>query len=208
MIEKKGLLIVISGPSGAGKGTVCTEIVSKKSNIKLSISATTRSPREGEVEGVNYFFKTKSEFEEMVNKGEFLEHAKIYDNYYGTPLKAISDELEKGRDIILEIEMQGAMQIKKAYPDAVFIFMLPPSLEELKNRITGRGTETEEQIKKRFSSAFNEIKLVSDYDYFIFNNTVEQSVEDIHNIINAEKCKVSRYKEEVIKKFELEEKEC
>ncbi len=128
MINKKGLLLVVSGPSGTGKGTICKDIVSKHEDINLSISATTRKPRIGEVEGKSYFFKTKEEFEAMVDRGEFLEYAMIYDNYYGTPKKAIFDELDMGRDVILEIEMQGAMQIKEVYPHAVFIFALPTIL--------------------------------------------------------------------------------
>ncbi len=204
MINKKGLLLVVSGPSGTGKGTICKDIVSKYEDINLSISATTRSPRVGEVEGRSYFFKTKEEFEAMVEKGEFLEYARIYDNYYGTPKKAIFDELDMGRDVILEIEMQGAMQIKKVYPEAVFIFVLPPSLQELKSRIIGRGTETEEEIEKRFNSAYDEIKLLGEYDYFIFNNIVEKSSEEILNILQVEKNKVKRYKNNILDMFEKE----
>lgn len=204
MINKKGLLLVVSGPSGTGKGTICKDIVAKHEDINLSISATTRNPRVGEVEGKSYFFKTKEEFEAMVDRGEFLEHAMIYDNYYGTPKKAIFDELDMGRDVILEIEMQGAMQIKEVYSQAVFIFVLPPSLQELRNRIVGRGTETEEQIEKRFNSAYDEIKLLGDYDYFIFNNIVEKSAEEILNILEVEKNKVSRYKKDILDMFEKE----
>lgn len=204
MIKKKGLLLVISGPSGTGKGTICKDLVKNNDTISLSVSATTRRPRDGELEGKSYFFKTKDEFESMIKNNEFLEYASIYSNYYGTPKKAIFDELEKGRDVILEIEMQGAMQIKSVYPEAVFIFILPPSLQELKNRIIGRGTETKEQIETRFSSAFNEIKLISDYDYFIFNNVVEKSSQDIEKIIEVEKNKVKRYKKEVLEMFEME----
>lgn len=207
-IKRKGLLLVISGPSGAGKGTICKKLLEECENTKLSISATTRKPRTGEVEGINYYYKTKEEFELMIGNEEFLEYAQIYDNYYGTPKKAIFDELEKGNDVILEIEMQGAMQIKRAYPDAVFIFILPPSLEELKNRIVGRGTETIEQIEKRFGCAYNEIKFIGDYDYFIFNNVVEKSAEEVRHIVYAEKNKVGRYKEDVLKMFEKEIKKC
>lgn len=204
MINKKGLLLVVSGPSGTGKGTICKDIVSNHEDINLSISATTRKPRVGEVEGKSYFFKTKEEFEAMVDRGEFLEYAMIYDNYYGTPKKAIFDELDMGRDVILEIEMQGAMQIKEVYPQAVFIFVLPPSLQELRNRIVGRGTETDEQIEKRFNSAYDEIKLLGDYDYFIFNNIVEKSSEEILNILEVEKNKVKRYKKDILDMFEKE----
>lgn len=207
-IKKKGLLLVISGPSGAGKGTICKELLKVVASTKLSISATTRNPRAGEKEGINYYYKTREEFENMIAEGEFLEYAQIYDNYYGTPKKAIFHELEKGNDVILEIEMQGAMQIKKAYPEAVFIFILPPSLMELKNRIVGRGTETIEQIEKRFGSAYSEIKLIGDYDYFIFNNVVEKSADEIKHIIYAEKNKVGRYKKDVLEMFEKEIKKC
>ncbi len=207
-IKKKGLLLVISGPSGAGKGTICKELLKVGTSTKLSISATTRNPRAGEKEGINYYYKTREEFENMIAEGEFLEYAQIYDNYYGTPKKAIFHELEKGNDVILEIEMQGAMQIKKAYPEAVFIFILPPSLMELKNRIVGRGTETIEQIEKRFGSAYSEIKLIGDYDYFIFNNVVKKSADEIKHIIYAEKNKVGRYKKDVLEMFEKEIKEC
>ncbi|MDY4561696.1 guanylate kinase [Peptostreptococcus porci] len=208
MVKKKGLLIVISGPSGAGKGTICKKLVEKHENINLSVSATTRKPREGEIEGVSYYYKSKSEFENMIDNDEFLEFAKIYENYYGTPKKTIFDEINKGNDVILEIEMQGAMQIKKSYPEAVFVFILPPSLSELKSRIVGRGTETNAQIEMRFNSAYNEIKLVGEYDYFVFNNVVEKSVEDIENIIMSEKMKVIRYKDEIIDLFEKEILKC
>lgn len=208
MINKKGLLLVISGPSGTGKGTICKKYLEKNENVKLSVSATTRKPREGEVEGVSYYYKTKQDFEDMINNNEFLEYASIYDNYYGTPKKTIFDELEKGNDVILEIEMQGAMQVKKAYPEAVCIFILPPSLLELKNRIVGRGTETPEQIEKRFNSAYDEIKKLGDYDYFIFNNVVEKSVEEIHGIVYSEKNKVIRYKNEILDMFEKELEKC
>lgn len=208
MVKKKGLLIVISGPSGAGKGTICKKLVEKHENINLSVSATTRKPREGEIEGVSYYYKSKSEFENMIDNDEFLEFAKIYENYYGTPKKTIFDEISKGNDVILEIEMQGAMQVKKSYPEAVFVFILPPSLSELKSRIVGRGTETNAQIEMRFNSAYNEIKLVGEYDYFVFNNVVEKSVEDIEKIIMSEKMKVIRYKDEIIDLFEKEILKC
>ncbi|MDY4128226.1 guanylate kinase [Peptostreptococcus porci] len=208
MVKKKGLLIVISGPSGAGKGTICKKLVEKHEKINLSVSATTRKPREGEIEGVSYYYKSKSEFENMIDNDEFLEFAKIYENYYGTPKKTIFDEISKGNDVILEIEMQGAMQVKKSYPEAVFVFILPPSLSELKSRIVGRGTETNAQIEMRFNSAYNEIKLVCEYDYFVFNNVVEKSVEDIEKIIMSEKMKVIRYKDEIIDLFEKEILKC
>ena len=204
MLNRKGLLLVVSGPSGAGKGTICNALLNKNDQIKLSVSATTRKPRNGEVHGVNYFFIEKEEFTKMIENGEFLEYAQIYDNFYGTPKAAIIECLEKGQDVILEIEMQGARQIKEVYPEGVFIFVLPPSLEELKSRIVGRGTETQEEIEKRFSCAFEEINQIVNYDYFIVNEDIEKSVSDVEAIICAEKNKVTRYKNNIIDKFKEE----
>ena len=204
MLNRKGLLLVVSGPSGAGKGTIYKALLNKNDKIKLSVSATTRKPRNGEVHGVNYFFIEKEEFTKMVENGEFLEHAQIYDNFYGTPKAAIIECLEKGQDVILEIEMQGARQIKEVYPEGVFIFVLPPSLEELKSRIVGRGTETQEEIEKRFSCAFEEINQIVNYDYFIVNEDIEKSVNDVNAIIISEKNKVTRYKNNIIDKFKEE----
>lgn len=204
MLDRKGLLLVVSGPSGAGKGTICKALLNKNDDIKLSVSATTRKPRNGEVHGVNYFFIEKEEFTKMIENGEFLEYAQIYDNFYGTPKSAIIECLEKGQDVILEIEMQGAKQIKEVYPEGVFIFVLPPSLEELKSRIVGRGTETAEEIEKRFSCAFEEINQIVNYDYFIINEDIEKSVNDVEAIISAEKNKVTRYKNNIIDKFKEE----
>lgn len=204
MLNRKGLLLVVSGPSGAGKGTICKALLNENDQIKLSVSATTRKPRNGEVHGVNYFFIEKEEFTKMIENGEFLEYAQIYDNFYGTPKAAIIECLEKGQDVILEIEMQGARQIKEVYPEGVFIFVLPPSLEELKSRIVGRGTETQEEIEKRFSCAFEEINQIVNYDYFIVNEDIEKSVSDVEAIICAEKNKVTRYKNNIIDKFKEE----
>lgn len=204
MLNRKGLLLVVSGPSGAGKGTICKALLNKNDQIKLSVSATTRKPRNGEVHGVNYFFIEKEEFTKMIENGEFLEYAQIYDNFYGTPKAAIIECLEKGQDVILEIEMQGARQIKEVYPEGVFIFVLPPSLEELKSRIVGRGTETQEEIEKRFSCAVEEINQIVNYDYFIVNEDIEKSVSDVEAIICAEKNKVTRYKNNIIDKFKEE----
>lgn len=206
VINKKGLLLVVSGPSGAGKGTICKVLMNRNKDLKLSVSATTRQPRNGEVEGVNYFFLTHEKFNDMISKNEFLEYAQTYSNFYGTPKGPVMECLENGQDVVLEIEMQGARQVKQIYPDAILIFVLPPTLSELESRLSSRGTETEEQMQERLSCAFEEIKQIKDYNYFIFNETnreVEAAIE-IENIISAEKNKAARYKEEIIRKFKEE----
>ncbi|QXM05857.1 guanylate kinase [Crassaminicella indica] len=201
---KKGLLLVISGPSGTGKGTVCKELLKREKDIKISISATTRKPRDGEVNGINYYFVDQDIFESQISKGEFFEYAKVYDHYYGTPKKYVMDEIDKGNDVLLEIDIQGALQIKEKYPKGVFIFILPPSMKELKKRIVGRGTESEEAISKRFGSALGEIDYVREYDYFVINDEVEEAVEKIRSIIRAEKCKVKENIEEIISRLKEE----
>jgi len=191
-VQAPGLLIVLSGPSGAGKGTLCKALREQMPELKYSISATTRAPRAGEVEGVNYYYITKEKFDEMLAQGEFLEWAKVYDNYYGTPKKQVMESLERGEDIILEIDIQGAMQIKKHYPKGVFIFILPPSIRELEKRITNRGTDSEEVIKKRLSCVQEELAYVSEYDYVVINDEVQTAVEKLKAIIIAEKCRPQR----------------
>lgn len=197
--------MVVSGPSGAGKGTICKELLSRRGDdITVSISATTRSPRDGEVEGVNYFFLKKDKFKEMIEEGEFLEYAQVYDNFYGTPKKFVMDELLAGRNVLLEIDIQGAMQVREKYPEGVFVFVLPPSMKELKNRIIGRGSETAETLEKRFSSAFSEIDYIEKYDYYIINDKVDKATDTLVSIIDAESHRVVENIEELINEFKGE----
>lgn len=192
-MNSKGLLIVISGPSGAGKGTLCRELLRKyNDNLELSVSATTRKPREGEFEGVNYFFTEKDEFIAMAQNGEFIEYAKVHGNYYGTPRKYVMDKLAQGNNVILEIDVQGGMKVKHEFPEAVFIFIMPPSFEELKKRIIGRGTESEQDICKRMKNAHTEVSYAHNYDYLVVNDDLKDAVEKIYCILTAEKCRINR----------------
>ena len=195
-----GLLVVISGPSGSGKGTICKKLIEEINNLKVSVSATTRKPRVGEIEGKNYFFIDEENFLDKIKNEEFLEYASVYGNYYGTPKKAVLKELENGKDIILEIDIQGALKVKENYPKGVFIFILPPSLEELKNRIEGRGTDSEEAIRRRLKCAYDELNYAFQYDYVVLNDQVGIAVEKIKEIISAEKNKATR-NQELIKKI-------
>ncbi|BCJ85119.1 guanylate kinase [Effusibacillus dendaii] len=192
---QKGLLVVLSGPSGAGKGTVCKALLPTMSSLGYSVSCTTRQPREGEQEGVNYFFKSREQFEEMIQQDELLEWAEVYGNYYGTPLRYVEEQLAAGYNVLLEIDIQGALQVKKKYPNGVFIFLIPPSLQELKQRILGRGTETEESFKVRFGSAADEMKHINDYDYVVVNDQVDDAVDRVRSIVIAELCSVKRNRE-------------
>ena len=193
MRKQRGLLIVLSGPSGVGKGTVRKELFSQPdTNYEYSISMTTRQPREGEVDGVDYFFKTREQFEELVDQGGLLEHAEFVGNYYGTPLAYVNETLDAGRDVFLEIEVQGAQQIREKAPDALFIFLAPPSLSELKARLVGRGTEPEDVIAKRIATAEEELEMMSLYDYVVENDEVQNACDKINSIIKAEHCRRER----------------
>lgn len=187
-----GLLIVLSGPAGVGKGTVCTALRKKMPDIVYSVSATTRQPRQGEAEGVNYFFKSREQFLEMIKNDALLEYAEYVGNYYGTPREFVDRTLAGGKDVILEIEVQGALKVKEKFPEAIFIFLLPPSLEELKQRITGRGTESMDTINTRMNVAVEEMNLLKHYDYAVVNDEIESACERIRSIIVAEHCAVER----------------
>ncbi|MCX4362991.1 MAG: guanylate kinase [Clostridia bacterium] len=193
-MQKKGLLIVVSGPSGAGKGTVLAHTVANYSNLKYSVSVTTRAPREGEIDGVNYFFKSVDEFNQMVEKEEFLEYKCVYGNYYGTPKSNVQSQIDKGFDVVLEIDTQGALDVKNAYPDSVMIFITPSKRSTIEQRLRGRCTDSEEQIIKRTQSAVDEIKQAVFYDYIVVNEDAQQGAMDIVAIIEAEKCKVKNNK--------------
>jgi guanylate kinase len=192
-VGRKGILIVISGPSGAGKGTVNRALLSLLSDLSYSISATTRLPRNGETNGVNYYFVTGEKFQEMIAADKLLEWAKVYDNYYGTPRQAVEKMLEEGRDVVLEIDIQGALQVKEKYPDAVLIFIAPPSPAELERRLRRRGADAPQEIEKRLRSAAAEMSLAGRYDYVVVNDEVERAVSKICSIITAEKCRSQYY---------------
>ena len=198
--KKKGLLIVVSGPAGVGKGTVNAALMAKHPEIKLSVSATTRAPRPGEIEGVHYFFKTKEEFARMIEENAFLEYMHVFGmNYYGTPRAFVETERDKGHHVILEIDVQGAMKVKAACPDAVLVFIAPPSLKILKDRLVGRGTETQESIDVRTATALEELKMLPAYDYMVINDVVEEAVADMEAILSAELNRTARNTELITK---------
>lgn len=193
MEKDRGLLIVLSGPSGVGKGTVRKELFKQpNTNYEYSISITTRKPREGEVDGVDYFFRTREEFEKLIEEGKLLEYAEFVGNYYGTPLDYVNETLDAGRDVFLEIEVQGAAQIREKMPEALFIFLAPPSLSELERRLIERGTESEEIIKKRIETAKEELEMMKLYDYVVENDEIQKACEKINAIIMAEHCRRDR----------------
>ena len=183
--KNKGNLIIISGPSGVGKGTICEQLLKDTDSISLSVSATTRQPRPIDVDGVTYFFKTTDEFKSMIDRGEFLEWAQYGKNYYGTPLKPVTDKLNQGIDVLLEIEVQGALQVMENYPDGIYIFIAPPDVETLHKRLTGRGTETPEEIEKRISAADNELAMQNKYTYVVINDVLEDAVQSVKDIISS-----------------------
>jgi guanylate kinase len=193
MRKQRGLLIVLSGPSGVGKGTVRKELFSQPdTNYEYSISMTTRAPREGEVDEVDYFFKTRSEFEELIEQDQLLEYAEFVGNYYGTPLEYVNKMRDAGRDVFLEIEVQGAAQVRSKVPDGLFIFLAPPSLSELEERLVGRGTESDDVIASRLQAARQELEMMNLYDYVVENDEVENACDRINAIIIAEHCKRER----------------
>ncbi len=193
MPANRGILLVLSGFSGAGKGTVVKEVMKKYADqYALSISATSRQPREGERNGVEYFFKTREEFEEMIAKDELVEYAQYVENYYGTPKAYVEEQLAAGKDVILEIEIQGALKIKEKFPDTLLLFLTPPSASVLKKRLVGRGTETMEVIESRLSRAVEEVQGIEAYDYILVNDDLEECVKRFHEIVTNEHYRVSR----------------
>lgn len=199
----KGLLFVVSGPSAAGKGTIC-KTLTELTDIELSVSMTTRPPRPGEVEGKSYYFVSKEKFFDVMEKGGFLEHACVYGNYYGTPKDLVLENLKQGRDVVLEIDIQGALQVRKTYPKGVFIFILPPSMMELRKRITGRGSETEEAINIRMGETLKEVSYIDKYDYCVVNGELKEAVDRVAAIIKAEHSRVSEDIYELIEKYKEE----
>jgi len=192
VIEEKGILFILSGPSGVGKGTVRKKLFEEATDLQYSISMTTRDMRAGEVDGVDYFYKSIDEFEKLIEHNQLLEYAKYVNNYYGTPRAYVEETLENGQDVFLEIEVQGALQVKENFPEGVFIFLFPPSLEELKNRIVNRGTETQELVINRLKEARKEIEMMDAYDYVVVNDHVEHAVDKVKAIIQSEHLKRER----------------
>ena len=190
-MKQQGILAVVSGFSGAGKGTLMKALLEKYDNYALSISATTRKPREGEVHGREYFFMTVDEFEDLIAKDQLIEHARYVSNYYGTPRSYVEEKMAEGKDVILEIEIQGALKVKEKFPETLLIFVVPPSAEELKRRLIGRGTETMEVIEQRMKRATEEAEEMDSYDYILVNDDLDKAVEDLHNLIQSQHMQAS-----------------
>lgn len=206
MEENKGVLIVVSGFSGAGKGTLMRRLTEKYENYALSVSATTRSPRPGEEDGREYFFKSTEEFEKMIAEDELIEYARYVDNYYGTPKQYVSECLEKGKDVLLEIEIQGALKVKEKYPDTLLLFVTPPDAAELKKRLVSRGTETPEVIASRMKRAYEEAQGMGAYDYLVINDDLEACVDEVHRLIQSEHRRMGRNRDFIVRiQSELEE---
>ncbi len=192
MTKRKGLLVVISGFSGAGKGTLVKKLLSEHENYQLSVSATTRAPRPGEVDGKDYFFVSKSRFEEMIIKQELIEYASYVGNYYGTPKAFVKEALAAGSDVLLEIEIQGALKVRERFPEAILIFVAPPDAETLRSRLLGRGTETPEQVTARLRRAAEESQWMPDYDYLLINDDLEHAAEELHFMIDSQHSRMSQ----------------
>lgn len=188
-----GLLIVISGPSGTGKGTICKALIERRPDVFYSVSATTRPARDGETDGVHYHFTNKSQFEAMLGRDEFLEWAEVYDNYYGTPRGPVVEALAAGRDVLLEIDVQGALKVKEKAPEGIYLFIVPPSLSVLRSRIVGRATDSMETINKRMGKAFGELAHLPEYNYVVVNDNLKEAVNKVESIMTAEKCRSDRY---------------
>ncbi|GAA5415053.1 guanylate kinase [Paraliobacillus ryukyuensis] len=206
MIEEKGILFVLSGPSGVGKGTVRKALFKKDTDLQYSISMTTRDKRAGEKEAVDYFYRTREKFEQMIRDNQLLEYAEYVGNYYGTPRYYVEETLAAGKDVFLEIEVQGALQVKENFPEGVFVFLSPPSLEELKNRIVKRGTESDDLVANRLHAAKEEIELMDAYDYVVVNDNVNKAVDKVQAIVKSEHCKRERVAIQYKKVLEVEEK--
>lgn len=202
-MKQQGILAVVSGFSGAGKGTIMKALLEKYDNYALSVSATTRNPREGEVHGREYFFLTVEQFEELIEKDQFIEHARYVNNYYGTPRSCVEEKMAEGKDVILEIEIQGALKVKEKFPETLLVFVVPPSAKELKNRLVGRGTETAAVVEERMKRAVDEAESMDSYDYILVNETVDKAVEDLHHLIQSQHMKVSQ-NETLIRKMKEE----
>jgi len=193
--KKRGSLIILSGPSGAGKGTIHNELLKHDSNLKLSVSMTTRKPRDDEVEGVDYFFVTEEEFKKEIENNSFLEYAEVHGNYYGTLKREVERDIDNGYDALLEIDIQGAINIKAQKEDGIFIFIMPPSMKELKNRLVKRGTETKDALIERFKNAYKEVNEMSKYNYVVINDELDLAVKKVEAILIAERCRVDRIEE-------------